>query len=83
MTRTTVRSLYAYAFYKHDFSFYTDGRFFQEVNKTPSPATTKKFFQEINARQVDDIQLEFFYQPKSISCLVACIALLVYMAFSR
>ena len=57
--------------------------FFQEVNKTPSPATTKKFFQEINARQVDDIQLEFFYQPKSISCLVACIALLVYMAFSR
>lgn len=65
--------------------YVTDGEMteVEELNKTPSPSTTKKFFQEINARQVDDIQLEFFYQPKSISCLVACIALLVCMAFSR
>jgi len=49
----------------------------------PSPSTAKKKFQEINNRQVDDIQLEFFYKPHTISCLLACLALLIYMAFSR
>ena len=51
--------------------------------KTPSPTTTKRTFHEINNREVDDIQLDFFYQPHTISTLIASIAILVYLAFSR
>jgi len=55
----------------------------QRLDEQPSPTTAKKKYEEINNRQVDDIQLEFFYKPHTISCLLACLALLIYMAFSR
>jgi len=51
--------------------------------ETPSPTTAKKTFLEINAKQVDDVQLEFFYQPHTISALVASILLLLFLAFTR
>ena len=32
-----------------------------------SPTTSKKVFEEINERPVDDIQLELFYKPHTIT----------------
>lgn len=54
-----------------------------EKEKTPSPATAKRTFAEINNKEVDDIHLEFFYQPHTITTLLACIFALVFLAFSR
>jgi phosphatidylserine synthase 1 len=44
---------------------------------------TRKTFELINDRSVDDISLEFFYQPHTITLLLACISGLVYIAFTR
>ena len=56
-----------------------------EVNKekTPSPATTKRTFLEVNNREVDDISLEFFYKPHTITLLLGCVIFLTFLAFSR
>jgi len=40
-------------------------------------------FVSINERPVDDISLEFFYQPHTITLLLCCISGLVYIAFTR
>ncbi|XP_076437960.1 phosphatidylserine synthase 1-like [Babylonia areolata] len=37
----------------------------------------------INERAVDDISLDFFYKPHTITLLVACISGLLYLAFTR
>ena len=45
--------------------------------------TVRKVFTEINDKSVDDIQLEVFYKPHTISLLLFCIFGLVYTAFVR
>ena len=54
-----------------------------DKEKTPSPATTKRTFLEVNDRQVNDIALEVFYKPHTITLLLGCVALLTFLAFSR
>ena len=51
--------------------------------KTPSPTTTKRVFSDVNDKQVDDISLEFFYKPHTITLLLGCIVFLTFLAFSR
>lgn len=51
--------------------------------KTPSPSILKKTFTEVNNRQVDDISLEFFYKPHTITLLIGCILSLSALAFYR
>ena len=48
-----------------------------------SPGTTRKIFVEINDKSVDDIQLEVFYKPHTISLLLLCVFGLTYTAFVR
>ena len=40
-------------------------------------------FYTINERPVDDISLEFFYKPHTISLLTISVLGLVYLAFTR
>jgi len=40
-------------------------------------------YKSVNERPVDDISLEFFYQPHTISLLVICVLTLTYTAFTR
>ena len=40
-------------------------------------------YKSINERPVDDISLEFFYQPHTITTMVICIVGLTYTAFVR
>ena len=54
-----------------------------DKEKTPSPATTKRVFSEVNDRQVDEIALEVFYKPHTITLLLGCVTLLTFLAFSR
>ena len=51
--------------------------------KTPSPTTTKKSFKDVNDRDVDDISLEFFYKPHTITLLLGCVLFLAFLAFLR
>lgn len=48
-----------------------------------SPGTVKKVFNDINNRPVDDIHMEIFYKPHTISLLLLCIFGLTYTAFVR
>ena len=43
----------------------------------------KKHFLEINERPVDDISMEIFYEPHTITLLCLCIFGLTYTAFTR
>jgi phosphatidylserine synthase 1 len=43
----------------------------------------KKTFDDINERPVDDISLEFFYKPHTISLLLGCIFGMTYIAFTK
>ena len=45
--------------------------------------TQERVFTEINERPVEDIQLEIFYKPHTITLLLACVFGLVYTAFVR
>ena len=54
-----------------------------EEKDESSPGTTRKIFTEINEKNVDDIQLEVFYKPHTISLLLVCIFGLTYIAFTR
>jgi phosphatidylserine synthase 1 len=48
-----------------------------------SPGTVKRVFTEINDRPVDDISVDFFYQPHTISLLLLCIFGITFAAFAR
>lgn len=51
-----------------------------------NPAATdesKDAFSYINERPVDDISLEFFYKPHTITLLAVSIASVIYTAFVR
>lgn len=51
-----------------------------------NPAITdesKDAFSYINERPVDDISLEFFYKPHTITLLAVSIASVIYTAFVR
>lgn len=48
-----------------------------------SPGTHKKVFKEINEKGVEDVHLEVFYKPHTISLLLLCIFGLTYTAFVR
>ena len=54
----------------------------QTSRRNPKDAV-RKTFDDINDRPVDDISLEFFYKPHTISLLLACIFGLMYIAFTR
>lgn len=43
----------------------------------------KDAFSSINERPVDDISLEFFYKPHTITLLAVSIASVIYTAFVR
>ena len=51
--------------------------------KAPSPTISQKLFIDINDRQVDDISLELFYKPHTITLLLGCVLFLTFLAFSR
>ena len=51
--------------------------------RSPPKDVVRKTFDAINDRSVDDISLEIFYKPHTISLLLACIFGLVYIAFTR
>ena len=40
-------------------------------------------FVSINERQVDDISIDFFYKPHTITLLIVIISGLIYFAFTR
>ncbi|XP_043238191.1 phosphatidylserine synthase-like [Amphibalanus amphitrite] len=42
-----------------------------------------EYFHEINDRQVDDISIEFFYKPHTITLLLLSVGTMLYMAFTR
>ena len=52
-------------------------------SKEESPGAHRKIFDSINDRPVDDVQLEIFYKPHTITLLLACISGLIYTAFVR
>lgn len=47
------------------------------------PNDFKNTFSSINERPVDDISLEFFYKPHTITLLAVSIASVIYTAFVR
>ncbi|CAH1369216.1 hypothetical protein MTP99_010690 [Tenebrio molitor] len=51
--------------------------------KTSIPRTRFDSFNTINEKPVDDISLEIFYRPHSISALAISICILIYFAFVR
>lgn len=57
-------------------------------DRTPSTTTIPSneymdAFSSINERPVDDISLEFFYKPHTITLLAVSIASVIYTAFVR
>lgn len=50
-----------------------------------SPATdyTSNSFMDINERPVDDISLDFFYRPHTVTLLLISIVAVMYCAFVR
>lgn len=54
---------------------------FPRESSRPSPKPDP--FGSINERPVDDISLDFFYKPHTVTLLTVCIALLLYFAFTR
>lgn len=61
----------------------------KKVKDKAMPATRKEStdhvdaFSSINERPVDDISLEFFYKPHTITLLAVSIASVIYSAFVR
>lgn len=55
----------------------------RSINKNALAKEEKEHFRAINEQPVDDITLEFFYQPHTISLLTLCIIGLLYVAFMR
>lgn len=53
-----------------------------QVQRDRDPDEEDKFY-EINERPVDDISIEFFYKPHTITLLALSIAAVVYKAFVR
>lgn len=54
-----------------------------DVRDTAWKNNTTTIFESINERRVDDISLEYFYQPHTLSALVLSIAFVIYLAFTR
>ena len=48
-----------------------------------SPGSTRKIFSECNEKEPQDIQLEVFYKPHTITLLLLCVVGLTYTAFTR
>lgn len=46
-------------------------------------SSNKDAFSSINERPVDDISLQFFYKPHTITLLAVSIAAVIYTAFVR
>ena len=53
------------------------------VNPNSSPIGRSSIFASINERPVDDISLELFYKPHTLSLLAVCIIGVLYTAFTR
>ena len=54
-----------------------------ESTADEAEAEAEDHFLEINERPVDDISMEIFYKPHTISLLCVCIFGLTYTAFTR
>lgn len=54
-----------------------------ETSNSANTDDAKDAFGYINERPVDDISLEFFYKPHTITLLAVSIALVIYTAFVR
>lgn len=46
-------------------------------------ANYKLYFRKINEQQVDDIYMDFFYKPHTITLLIVTVLGLMYFAFTR
>ena len=53
------------------------------MGSDPPTSDLNDHFNSINERPVDDISLEFFYKPHTITLLVVSISALLYSAFTR
>ena len=51
--------------------------------KSPCPTIAEKTFIDVNDKQVDDISLEFFYKPHTITLLLGCIVFFTFLNFLR
>lgn len=52
-------------------------------NNPAVQAERKEAFERVNEKPVDEISLEFFYKPHTITLLAVSIAGLMYFAFTR
>ena len=50
---------------------------------TSTSSDFSEYFHEINERQVDDISIEFFYKPHTITLLLLSVGSILYVAFTR
>ncbi|CAN7998923.1 unnamed protein product [Ixodes hexagonus] len=57
--------------------------FVKEVSTTSKSSQKSDHFGSINERPVDDISLDFFYKPHTITLLTVSIVVLLYFAFTR
>ncbi len=53
------------------------------VPKPRRKASTTDHFAAINEKPVDDISLQFFYKPHTVTLLTCAILLILYTAFTR
>ena len=52
-------------------------------NSPAVQAERKEAFERVNEKPVDEISLEFFYKPHTITLLAVSIAAVMYFAFTR
>lgn len=52
-------------------------------SNSEEPLSPRSFFYTINERPVDDISLELFYKPHTLTLLAAALAVVFYIAFTR
>lgn len=55
----------------------------QPPHRTPSTDQASDPFTSVNERPVDDISLEFFYKPHTVTLLAVSIISMMYFAFVR
>lgn len=55
----------------------------QDADDQDDVQRQKDIFAIINERQVEDISIDFFYEPHTITLLLISICLVIYFAFAR
>lgn len=67
----------------HNCQSITDNQMKNEFSEGYRLRTGTDSFPNINERPVDDISIEFFYQPHTITLLLISIGAVIYFAFVR